>query len=170
MDEKQFRDKLDEITKHGYPKKHIDRIASLKKLYPHKISLHGNPYFFEKDDCFLYAFRDLLPDDLLDAFNKLISDKPELFESICHDLILKELVTLHAEQMDSDRIVVYFLANTLKHFGRIEGDTVLSKWGNGYAWKHGLLEVPLSYGDTVRFSSGVIDQSVFNMVIETYKE
>lgn len=169
MDEKKFRAKLDEAT-HGFPRKHIDRIAGLKKLYPHKISLHGNPNIFERDECFLYAFRDLLPDDLLDAFINLVSDKPELFESICRDLTLKGFVSLHADRMDSDRIVVYFLENTPKHYGRIEGDTVLSKWGSGYAWKHGLFEVPLSYGDNVRFSSGVIDRSVFKMVIETYKE
>jgi len=169
MDEKQFRAKLDEAT-NGFPRKHIDRIAGLKKLYPHKISLHGNPNFFERDDCFLYAFRNLLPDDLLAAFINLVSDKPELFESICNDLILKEFVSLHAKQIDSDRIVVYFLGNTPKHYGRIEGDTVLSKWGNGYIWKHGLFEIPLSYGETIRFSGGVIDRSVFNTVIKTHKE
>lgn len=167
MDTNEFRHKLDEATQ-GFPRKHIKRIADLNGLYPHNIRLYGNPNVFDNDDCFLYVFRDRIPSDLLTIFENLVTDNSDLFEDIGHDLISKGFISLHNDQRGSDTIAVYFAGGAAKHFGRIEGNRIISKWGRGYAWKHDLFEVPLSYGNTVKFSNGEIDEDVFRKIVETH--
>ena len=165
----QLRLELDQAT-HGFPRKHIQRIEDLKKTYPHHIRHHGNPNIFESDDCFLYAFRNILPDNLRDDFINLIDKESGALEEICRDLITEGFVSLHDEKRDDDKIVVYFNRDSVKHFGMIDGDRVVSKWGRGYTWKHDLFEVPLSYGYTVKFSNDNIDQDVFRRIIETHSK
>ncbi len=50
-------------------------------------------------------------------------------------------------------IVVYFNeAGLFKHAGiTVREDRVVSKWGTGHLFEHGLFEVPESYGTKVRF-------------------
>ncbi len=165
----ELRQKLDEAT-HGFPKKHIERIAALQSIYPHNISLNQNPAFFDSDDCLLYAFKDILPSDLRKILVNLIMKNSGCFEDIGRGLISEGFISLHDEQKESDIIVVYFDGDVAKHYGRIERNRIVSKWGNGYAWKHDLFEVPLSYGDTIKFSNGEIDQGVFRMVIKAHSE
>lgn len=170
IDINEFRQKLEKAVR-GFPKKHIGRIDKLKDCYPHNISLHSNPNCFDKDDCFLYVFKNILPKELDQIFSDLVTKKNRHFEDVCLDLISEGFLPLNDEQRESDIIVVYFAGNVPKHFGRIEGNRIISKWSNkGYAWKHRLFEVPLSYGDTVKFSNGKIDQNVFRRVIGAHSE
>ncbi|MEW6672508.1 MAG: hypothetical protein AB1427_12450 [Thermodesulfobacteriota bacterium] len=169
MNLNELRRELDRAT-HGFPRQHIQRIAEFRVSYPHNISHYGNPNVFDSDDCFLYAFGNILPSNLRDGFVNLIEKKHRAFDDICRDLITEGFLSLHNEKREDDRIVVYLYGNSVKHFGKIEGDSVVSKWGRGYTWKHGLFEVPLSYGDTVKFSNGTIDQGVFRRVIETHSK
>jgi hypothetical protein len=49
-------------------------------------------------------------------------------------------------------LVMYFNGDRPVHIGRVmSGGRVISKWGLGLLWKHGLDEVPDCYGDEVRF-------------------
>lgn len=163
----EFRHRLDEATQ-GFPRKHIERIAALKNLYPHNIILHSNPNFLDSDDCFLYAFKNIIPNDLQKEFVDVVLENADQFEAICQRLVSEGFIALHDEQNISDRIVVYFDGTVAEHFGKIEKDEIISKWGKGYAWKHDLFEIPLSYGNTVKFSNGEIDIDVFRKVIEIY--
>ena len=57
----------------------------------------------------------------------------------------------------SGDIVVYFgLDGRFKHAGLATGNgRVLSKWGIGHLYEHGLLEVPESYGSEIRLFRGL---------------
>ncbi len=46
-------------------------------------------------------------------------------------------------------IVLYYEGDQLKHSGLRQGRLVQSKWGDCHIWEHGVLEVPLSYGQRV---------------------
>jgi len=43
------------------------------------------------------------------------------------------------------------------HFGKIEQDRIISKWGKGLIWEHPVFEVPLSYGHVVKYSNGIVN-------------
>ncbi|MFC1824881.1 hypothetical protein ACFL9T_19405 [Thermodesulfobacteriota bacterium] len=161
----EFRQKLEEATQQGFPGRHPERIAALKTDYPHHIEVQGNPNFISNDDCFLYVFKGQIPPDILKPFEHLIEEIPDLFEEIGHKLISKGFLSLHDERRPDDRIVIYFDGEIAKHFGRIDNDKIVSKWGKGLTWKHDLFEIPLSYGDRVKYSDGEIDSGVLKETI-----
>ena len=47
-------------------------------------------------------------------------------------------------------LVLYFDGEELKHSGVVIDQGVESKWGTAHRWRHAALEVPLSFGDTLR--------------------
>lgn len=64
---------------------------------------------------------------------------------------------MHTSRKANDEVVVYFKDGVPTHFGKLKNDLVISKWGIGLIWKHKLFEMPLSYGDTAKYSDGNID-------------
>jgi hypothetical protein len=54
----------------------------------------------------------------------------------------------------TEAVVTWSSAEGLKHVGvLVAPDRAASKWGVGYLFEHGLLEVPVSYGDQLAFYS-----------------
>jgi len=64
--------------------------------------------------------------------------------------LLEEMAEADAREGD---LVIYFNdEGRFKHAGlKLGKDRVVSKWGTGRLYEHGLFEVPESYGTTVRF-------------------
>lgn len=59
---------------------------------------------------------------------------------------LREIAAKDAK--DGDHVL--YAGSQIEHAGRIAQGSVESKWGKGHLWRHGLFEIPLRYGDTVR--------------------
>ncbi|MFQ5906347.1 MAG: hypothetical protein ACE5JA_07220 [bacterium] len=114
-------------------------------------------------ESFKFVFGDRIPKDIWDRITKLPPGKRK-------DLIARSFaegfLALHDERKDNDKFVVYLKDDIPKHFGKISGDRVESKWGRGPIWKHVLWEVPLTYGDTVKYSTGKMDYSVLRKIIK----
>lgn len=72
-------------------------------------------------------------------------------------MLNKKFLSLHEECNNNDRVVVYFNGSEVTHFGLIDGEKIKSKWGSGLIWEHMLFEVPVTYGNTVKFSDGLVD-------------
>jgi len=117
-------------------------------------------------ESFRFVFKDRIPEDIWDKILELPPLKRQ-------DLITRSLsegfLALHDERNDNDTLAIYFRGDIPSHFGKIHGDKIRSKWGNGPVWNHGLWEVPHSYGDRIRYSTGDVDYSVLKRVIETLK-
>lgn len=151
-----FRKKLEEATQ-GIPKKHPENIASLSKDYPHIITLQSNPNCIDPTiDCFLFVFKCKIPDELEKKIINIYDDASN-FGAYVHQLLDDGFIEMHTLPKTSDEVVVYFKDGVPVHFGKLENDLVISKWGRCLIWKHKLFEVPLSYGDTAKYSDGNID-------------
>ena len=50
---------------------------------------------------------------------------------------------------DGDHVL--YIGSQIEHAGKVAQDAVESKWGKAHLWRHGVFEVPLRYGNTVRF-------------------
>ena len=62
---------------------------------------------------------------------------------------LAEVLQANAAQGD---FVTYFNGSHFKHIGiLLDGQRVVSKWGEGHLYEHALWEVPESYGTGVQF-------------------
>lgn len=61
-------------------------------------------------------------------------------------------------------VVLYFNDNEWTHAGRMKDcDTVVSKWGEGLLYEHGIFETPENYGSDVRFFKEVIPDFAYTM-------
>jgi len=165
----EFRQKLEEATDRTHPREHAKHVDGLKDIYPHNISCLSNPLINDKlipiiinstVDCFLFVFKNIFSPEMLKVFNEMDFEKIEI------RLISEGLLELHNAWSDNDRIVVYFNKNVPVHFGKIDNETIISKWGKGNVWRHELWQVPLSYGDTVKFSNGQVNEPVFWNVVK----
>jgi hypothetical protein len=62
------------------------------------------------------------------------------------------LVEVDDHQPSENDLVMYFDGGKAVHVGRVvSSGRVISKWGVGLMYEHGLSEVPKNYGDEVRF-------------------
>ncbi len=149
----ELRSEIRRLTATTIPTKHKRSIEELKQKFNHNIRLLSNPNFIDTtEDCFLYTMKHVLakPD-----YEKLKGKLPNLGNF--NDLINKGFLSLHDEYDNTDRVVVYFNENGVAHFGFIDGEKIRSKWGRGLIWEHSLFEVPIEYGNTVKFSDGSIN-------------
>jgi len=74
-------------------------------------------------------------------------------------------LSMHDEKKDGDQVVIYFDKGDPTHFGKIVGNKIESKWGSGCVWLHDLFEVPLSYGESVKYSDGKLDLDIFENIL-----
>ena len=147
-----LRSKISELTANTIPTKHNNFIEGLKSQFNHSIVLISNPNIIDTtEDCFLYVMKNILEKD---DYRKL-KERVQKINNF-NDSINKGFLSLHEEFDNDDRVVVYFDRNGVTHFGLIDGEKVKSKWGSGLIWGHSLFEVPITYGNTVKFSDGLI--------------
>ena len=59
------------------------------------------------------------------------------------------LEPINVSDIQDGDYVIYFQENVPTHAGKVQNDSVVSKWGSGHKWKHGVWEVPSSYGTDV---------------------
>jgi hypothetical protein len=155
-----LRSKISELTTNTIPTKHNKSIEGLKSQFNHSIVLISNPNIIDTtEDCFLYVMKNILGKD---DYRKLKEGVQKI--NNFNELINKDFLSLHEEFNNNDRVVVYFDGNGVTHFGLIDGEKVKSKWGSGLIWEHSLFEVPITYGNTVKFSDGLIDWNILNNV------
>ena len=111
---------------------------------------------------FRFAFEDEIPAEIWRQIDKLPA---RLHRDLLITSLSEGILPVHDEQNAGDKFVVYLDGDTPKHFGRLEGNKVMSKWGRGRILNHGLWEVPLTYGSKVKYSSGDIDCATLKKVI-----
>jgi hypothetical protein len=78
-----------------------------------------------------------------------------IFPNAAYVTSLIATVLIETDNPADGDFVVYFQDGMVKHSGIWAGGRVQSKWGTGHLWEHALHEVPLRYGDHVRFFRAV---------------
>lgn len=158
MNQAEFRKKLGEINNQPSFSQHPKFIDNLRFVYSHNIHINSNPFIFNSTtDCFDFVFGNKIPKDIQNKIKRIGQSNPDSLKKTITNLISKGLIDLHEQQRDEDRVAVYFKDGIPEHFGQIVDNVIMSKWGRGHVWKHGLWEVPHSYGDHVKYSTGEIN-------------
>jgi len=132
----------------------VDSITELGLRLPHSITLvskaiPGDAATYSYT-CFQHAFE-------LTAPPKLIVDIATLWRHVYpNSKFVAYLIEHHLEEVSAgdvrdQGVVVYFNGGVARHAGRVQGDSIVSKWGTAHLWRHALYEVPSAYGDKVRF-------------------
>ena len=152
----QLRRILQSITDECIGDRGHDQIALIEALsheYPHSISLVQEAILGKPESgnftCFQYAL-DLI--DLPDQVRLITSRFPRVF--VGSDFfgwltanILQPTGLDHAREGD---LVLYLAGGRVEHAARLSADLLISKWGLGHMWRHGLFEVPEAFGGKVK--------------------
>jgi len=165
MNQIEFRKKLSEINNNPKFSRHPEFINELRDIYPHGIHIYSDPNIFDSTtDCFDFVFGHKIPINIQKKMKKLGQDDPDRLRQAISDFIAKGGIELHEQQQDEDKVVAYFKAGAIKHFAKIDNNTIISKWGRGHAWEHGLWEVPYTYGDQAKYSTGELSIELFGEI------
>jgi hypothetical protein len=148
MDLEKLRSRLQEITCNCNIDGHRLAIEALRLELPHTIRLVSSADPALPQNCFVWAL------DLCYELAHWVGtwNLPELFAG---SKFVQELIPYLTPIPKSDvtecDLVVYFEEEMPTHAGSINESKVISKWGKGHIYEHDLLEVPASYGNTIRF-------------------
>ncbi len=155
-------DKLAVICPGGKAEDQVRFIQALKAKHSHSIDFWEEtpevPADFRKSNanvqfnCFMYCLGLRYGD-----IKKIIgSDGRKIPNSEYMSLLCKKYLTEinRGSTIDGDYIL-YFSNQKNMHAGKVKNGKVVSKWGSGHVWIHGIFEVPASYGNQVKYYSRV---------------
>ena len=149
---------------------HRRAIEELKKRFPHTIELQPpfiSGLFKEEYTCYMYALNMLENQELYDYY---FQRRRKATRSRRGDYFLVEFIQYLVDDARllpaEDGIILYFDAGRPVHAGKKSGEYVVSKWGNGNLWKHGIFEVPAVYGTTFKAYQEFSPEEVKKVFIE----
>jgi hypothetical protein len=153
----ELRSELDRITTEIIEDnvgQQVDSMAELRRRLPHSITLvakaiPGDAATYSYT-CFQHAFELTEPPQLIVDIATLWHHVYPNSKFVAY-LIEHHLEEVTASELRDQDLVVYFNDGVAKHAGRVQGDSVVSKWGTAHLWRHALYEVPSAYGNEVRF-------------------
>lgn len=128
------------------------QVEALRREYPHSISLVPDKDTDPKKrllcNCHAFAFGLADTDELW-----RLRDLPEVWaDARFVETLLETMTPKTRESVDDGDVVVYFYADgRIAHSAIVSGDGFRSKWSSGRLWDHGLFEIPLGYGASVRY-------------------
>lgn len=148
MNSPDLRTRLRDITCTKDIEGHYSAIENLRSEFPHTIQLveQTNPTL--PRNCYEWAF------DLNSVLTRWVGERdlPELFAGPQFvSTLIPHLNSISESNVKSDDLVLYFDEQIPTHAGLATKSRVISKWGEGHIYQHGLLEVPSSYGNGIRF-------------------
>ncbi len=133
-------------------------VAKLAEKFPHKIVQSNEKLNTPIDDfnCVMYALGLIgRLEQLRDANREFRIGTP-----FVTDLIANAAIKRCAESIGS--LAVWSCNGKVKHIGVVVGNgRIVSKWGEGCLWEHGLFEVPQNYGDDLTFFEAVTPESMW---------
>jgi hypothetical protein len=145
-----LRRTLREMTEVLDISQHPSILRKLTRTCPNTISVLKSEHPLERYTCAMYAFDFAEKREYVQIAECGRFAGRDFLHWLLNMGLLEEVSEKDACQGD---LVIYFSeAGRFEHIGaKPETDRVVSKWGTGHLYEHGLFEVPESYGTTVRF-------------------
>jgi hypothetical protein len=148
-----LRRRLQEMTEVEDGSQHPALLDTLTRDCPNTVVLLASPHPPRRYTCAMHVFDFTEKPEYVAiaerGFNRVFAGAA-FVHLLLDEGLLNELVPSDAREGD---LVLYFNEEgRFKHAGlNLGNNRVLSKWGSGHLFEHGLLEVPESYGTKVRF-------------------
>jgi len=148
-----LRKRLEEMTQVEDVTQHAALLMEISRSCPNTIVFVASPYPLGRYTCAMHVFGFAEEPEYAAiaerGFNRVFAGS-----AFVHWLIENCLLAeLRPSDVNEGDLVMYFNdEGRFKHAGLMCGkDRVVSKWGTGHLFNHGFLEVPDSYGSTLRF-------------------
>lgn len=167
-----LRKRLEEMTRVDDVLRHPALLAALTRECPNTIALLHSPHPIRRYTCLMYVFGFPEKKDYV-AIATYGEGKIFAASAFAHWLLDKG-VLIEVSQGDTREGDIAFYFNDegrFKHTGLIASNgRVVSKWGTGHLYEHGLFEVPESYGSIVRFFREVSYEEAFDAFLQFAEE
>lgn len=164
-----LRTRLQEIRCGSVPvEAHPSLIAELAVEVSHSIELapHSPCVPIASYNCFEFALG-------LAGCREVQLIAKHLPSTFCSGEFAEHLVDLVLGPVDSPStgdLVLYRDHQQIMPAGVVEANRVISKWGTGHLWRHGLLEVPAKYGDVTSFHEAPVATEIIAKFVEFARE
>jgi hypothetical protein len=147
-----LRQNLQNITDSIPLEKHPEKIQDLVLITGHSIKIIDSFISIDKYTCVVHSF-ELVEDPLYVSVAGFGFGRIFAGADFIHFLLDQNfLCECQYDSVSKDDLIMYFQNELFKHVGLVLGeDRVLSKWGEGYLYNHLIWEVPISYGNKVRY-------------------
>jgi hypothetical protein len=147
-----LREKLQHITDNFSVEQHPLMIQELILSYDHFIKLVHSQYPIDRYTCVVYSFG-LTQDPTYLAIAGFGLGRTFAGANFIHFLLDHGLISQRQAGYESvDDLAIYFHNDIFKHVGTVlASNRVRSKWGRGHLFDHPTWNVPLSYGDSVKY-------------------
>ncbi len=165
-----LRHKLQEITECALLQEHPAHIEALRSEHDHSIVVVESKSPIERYTCGVHAFNLVEDPTYVEvASSRLgrIFAGPEFVNFLLQNQLLSPR---NQSTVISGDLILYFDNGNFRHVGRMKTDTrVLSKWGTGWLYEHGVWEVPLNYGKEIQYFIGPDEKASFDLFIQYAK-
>ncbi len=147
-----LRQNLQIITETTPVDQHPEKIQDLASLTGHSIKVVGSFFAVSEYTCVVHSF-DLVRDPLYVSVADFGLGRIFAGSEFIHYLLDQRLLSEYQyDSVFNGDLVMYLKNDSFKHIGLVlEKNRVLSKWGTGHLYNHLTWEVPISYGDKVRY-------------------
>ncbi len=156
MNDKKLRFELSEICK-KHDSQAVPELNDLKNKYQHNILfIRSSSEFPEDITGYEYALGLANSNNYLQKIKKLrdlgfyCACGNSFFMAWIAD-IKKLLIPVNKKEITGGELIIYY-ESTVKHAGIVKNkDTIRSKWGTSGMYEHGILEIPIEYGENYCF-------------------
>ena len=162
-----LRHKLMKITEDVPLQEHPALIVSLQEETNHSIVVVESEHPIERYTCAVHAFH-LIDNAIYEEVASFGLGLTFAGYEFINFLLERGLLTPRdGYSVLPDDLVLYFDNGVFRHVGRMKTHhRVLSKWGIGYLYEHLVCEVPLSYGEEIRYFVGPNEELSVNLFIQ----
>lgn len=149
----QLRQRLQQITDEAPVERHPAQVEALRAEFGHTIQVVESELPISGYTCGVHSFG-LIDDPTYRDVAGFGCGKTFAGAEFVQFLLANGLLEEKVAGVAGD-LVIYFDGVAFKHVGRMAQDgRILSKWGQGYLYNHQVWEVPLDYGQVVRYFQG----------------
>jgi len=165
----ELRQALDKISNDENINKHYPKIKNIRKKYKHKIDLIDRPPCWPNNyNCYEYCLsvhnnQKYIGTDGLKSKLCSIGDNDIFINSEFIQYLIDKKILIKDTK---GPIVIYFSDKKVKHGGILKNSHVVSKWGKGNLYEHGIFEIPEQYGNSWKTFKKVEE----SLVIKCFKD
>jgi len=151
-----LRQRLQEMTDVQDVSQHPMLLECISRDYPNSIRIVESEHPIDRYTCVMHVFDFTEKPEYLAiadyGFGRVFAGA-DFARWLIANGHLVEVPSANAQTGD---LVAFFKEGKFKHVGLLQPNgRVVSKWGIGHLYDHGLLEVPESYGSEIRFFKGL---------------
>ena len=160
-----LRHQLTEMTETAPVHEHPARIEALRPEHGHTIVVVESDFPIERYTCGVHAFY-LIEDPTYVKIADCGLGRTFAGREFISFLLQNKLLSPRQSPTIVGDLIVYFDGGTFQHVGRMKTDTrVVSKWGKGWLYEHGVWEVPSHYGQEIQYFVGPNEDASYELFI-----